>query len=191
MKYSRKTSKNYYVWSDDEPVRKLPKGVTDKALKELDKAVYKLRKALVDCTDIQDFVDSDILPWDMESDHLIKQTEDILENIASVRDLLETHNDREENYEEVFNLVSFGYKKDIYGIRPMDNFVMYTKTKEDSDVQEVVEEIVVYRNGSATRRLRTIEWQKTDFGKQSMKIRYKNLPIGARLQKAINNSIPR
>ena len=67
--------------------------------------------------------------------------------------------------------------------------IVFEKTLEDSDEQEVVEEIQVTGSGEYLRRKRTIIWDKTTYGRCSRSIKYKKLPIGKKLYHIIQNTL--
>ena len=62
----------------------------------------------------------------------------------------------------------------------------YTYNKLKGLGQEIIEEILLL--DEPVRRLRTTLWEKTSYGKSSKSIRYKKLPIGKKLAKAIENT---
>ena len=71
----------------------------------------------------------------------------------------------------------------------MNRTPFYEKTLEDSGEQEVVEEILVTSSGDYLRRKRTIIWDNTTYGRSSKSIKYKNLSIGKKLYKTIQNTL--
>lgn len=107
------------------------------------------------------------------------QIQNVLKDLVDLQEFLKTHDDEIKPEEEVVLLSDLGYKKDYVG-------KLWGKILEDTDEKEVTEEILLYEK--PLRRIRTIIWEKTDYGKSSKSIRYKKMPIGKKLEKAIENT---
>ena len=96
---------------------------------------------------------------------------------------LETNDDEILPKEQIATLRDLGYKK-FFG-----HMQAWEKVIEDSDEREVVEEILLFDGKQEPlRRIRTIMWEKTDYGKSSKSIKYKKLQIGKKLMQAIKNT---
>ena len=106
-----------------------------------------------------------------------------IDNIDSLVEQLKS-DDEIPKEEEVILPEDFGFRQDI------SEKGYYTKILEDTDEREVVEEIIA-RPGLVLRRVRTIEWEKTDYGRSSKSIAYRKKPIGKRLMRAIENATAR
>ena len=104
-----------------------------------------------------------------------------LEDLEELQEQLKTHDDEIPLYEEIVTLRDLGYKED-----PVSRHRLWENIREDTDEQEIVEEILLL--DEPVRRLRTTLWEKTSYGKSSKSIRYKKLPIGKKLAKAIENT---
>ena len=96
---------------------------------------------------------------------------------------LETNDDEILPKEQIAMLRDLGYKK-FFG-----HMQAWEKVLEDTEEREVVEEILLFDDKrEPLRRIRTIMWEKTDYGKSSKSIKYKKLPIGKKLMQAIKNT---
>lgn len=109
--------------------------------------------------------------------------EDMCNGLESLKNQLATGDDDIHPFEEVATLDDLGFTKD-YASRGK----IWMKILESTDDREVVEEIVYVDDGSYLYRTRTIEWKKTDYGRTSDSIIYKNKAISKNLMKAIKNT---
>ena len=81
-----------------------------------------------------------------------------LENLECLQEQLKTHNDDIPLYEEIVTLPDLGYRKD-----PVSRHRLWEKVKEDTDEQEIIEEILLL--DEPVRRLRTTLWKRPAMGK--------------------------
>lgn len=185
---------NNYIIADDEGRNqtKLNKKKTDAAVKKLGDAFstisQTMQKLYDEDTELYYFIISrinDSLDFDEGKSWKLN---DILFDLRATDAALKTQRDEIPDPENIMTLEDYGFKADRVDIRRGDTTV-YEKRISDNDDTEVVEEIVVFKDG-AIRRLRTIEWEKTDYGKSSKKIKYKQLNLSKKLEKAIENSRP-
>ena len=185
---------NNYIIADDEGRNqtKLNKKKTDAAVKKLGDAFstisQTMQKLYEEDTELYYFIISrinDSLDFDEGKSWKLN---DILFDLRATDAALKTQRDEIPDPENIMTLEDYGFKADRVDIRRGDTTV-YEKRISDNDDTEVVEEIVVFKDG-AIRRLRTIEWEKTDYGKSSKKIKYKQLNLSKKLEKAIENSRP-
>ena len=185
---------NNYIIADDEGRNqtKLNKKKTDAAVKKLGDAFsaisQTMQKLYDEDTELYYFILSrinDSLDFDEGKSWKLN---DILFDLRATDAALKTQRDEIPEPENIMTLEDYGFKADRVDIRRGDTTV-YEKRISDDDDTEVVEEIVVFKDG-AIRRLRTIEWEKTDYGKSSKKIKYKQLNLNKKLEKAIENSRP-
>ena len=108
--------------------------------------------------------------------------DEALDSVTGLQEIFATNNDEILLPEEIDTLRDLGYKKHF------SHGFFFEKIIEDTEDKEVVDEIQMTKDGPI-RRLRTIEYEKTDHGRSSTSIKYKKLPIGKRLMKAIENSL--
>lgn len=109
--------------------------------------------------------------------------ESICDGLEELKQQLEEGNDDILPFEDVATLGDLGFKKD-YASRGQ----IWVKILEDTDDREIVEEIVHLDDGRYLYRTRTIEWKKTEYGRTSESIVYKNKVIGKNLMKSIKNT---
>lgn len=184
------TSRSYRFIKDDEKTpRTINKKRTDEAIEKIDKGIADIGEAMFMLAQSDDY---DI--YDLLREHLFEDTNidwsdgrswtlmTIRENVDKLRDLL-THQDDFTEVENSVTLSDIGYSAEI-GVR---NAGLWTKTISSDDSVEVVEEIILFpaEGGDPVRRLRTIYWEKTDYGLSSSKIIYKTIPIGKKLGKVV------
>ncbi|MBQ3900529.1 MAG: hypothetical protein II736_02285 [Clostridia bacterium] len=104
-----------------------------------------------------------------------------LEDITKLQDVLETHDDVILVTGEDETLLDLGYKFNAaYG-------KIYEKTIEDTEEREIVDEILITEEGPL-RRIRKIEWEVSEYSRSSKSIKYRKLPIGKKLKRAIDNT---
>lgn len=184
------TSRSYRFIKDDEKTpRTINKKRTDEAIEKIDKGIADIGEAMFMLAQSDNY---DI--YDLLREHLFEDTNidwsdgrswtlmTIRENVDKLRDLL-THQDDFTEVENSVTLSDIGYSAEI-GVR---NAGIWTKTISSDDSVEVVEEIILFpaEGGDPVRRLRTIYWEKTDYGLSSSKIIYKTIPIGKKLGKVV------
>ncbi|MBQ2183841.1 MAG: hypothetical protein II399_04325, partial [Lachnospiraceae bacterium] len=157
---------NNYIIADDEGRNqtKLNKKKTDAAVKKLGDAFstisQTMQKLYDEDTELYYFIISrinDSLDFDEGKSWKLN---DILFDLRATDAALKTQRDEIPDPENIMTLEDYGFKADRVDIRRGDTTV-YEKRISDNDDTEVVEEIVVFKDG-AIRRLRTIEWEKTD-----------------------------
>ena len=193
---SKIDGRDYLFQIDDEDnykrsVRRINKNKTDASLRRLRNAMTVI------CDELEKVYEGNYSLYDLIRDEYVfcgsLQLEDgeiywlraARDRIAELETMLQTQND-ELDYippKEMITLSDLGYKA-ITNSTPF-----YEKTIEDNDEQEVVEEILVGGSGEYIRRKRTVLWERTNYGKSSKSIKYKKLPIGKRLYKAIQNTL--
>ena len=104
------------------------------------------------------------------------------EEVSRMRETLATCDDDIPSYEDSETVLDAGYRAEMYG----DNGI-YVKVLEDSDKQEVVEEVVI-RGDEPAHRVRTTVWEAIPGGRHSKEIRYEDVPIDGRLARLIRNT---
>ena len=187
---------NYIYQIDDEDnidrgVQRINKNKTDASLRRLRNAitaicdelekVYKGNYNLYSLIDEEDIFCGNLQLEDGDI-HMLRAARN---RIAELETMLHTQNDDLDYVppKEMITLSDLGYKA------VMNRTPFYEKTLEDSDEQEVVEEILVTSSGDYLRRKRTIIWDNTTYGRSSKSIKYKNLSIGKKLYKTIQNTL--
>jgi hypothetical protein len=189
---SKVKGRNYVILRRDDC--RIPEMVNKK---RLDNALVSLEKAFSAICEVLDdlyrndrsahsIVEDNALYWVLRdryelSDSSCFDLDRVLDDIHELRVFLATHDDEIRPEEEVITLNDLGFREEIPG-----GGFRWEKCIEDNDEREIVEEICILEDGPV-RRIRTIEWEKTDYGKSSKSIRYKKMPIGKRMMKAINN----
>lgn len=106
---------------------------------------------------------------------------ELLWNIDNLKETLST-DDEKLPEEELITLPDLGYHKGFprrEGIRE--------KSIEETEEKSVIEEIQMV-DGSPLRRVRTINWEKIEGGRQSTSITYRKKPIGKKLLQVIQNT---
>lgn len=187
---SKIEKRDYCILKDGErfPIR-LNKKKTDHIISSLIHKFGSLENVLEDIqredSDIGNFVLNTVLrslynmSYYSDAQDFQYQIQNVLKDLVDLQEFLKTHDDEIKPEEEVVLLSDLGYKKDYVG-------KLWGKILEDTDEKEVTEEILLYEK--PLRRIRTIIWEKTDYGKSSKSIRYKKMPIGKKLEKAIENT---
>jgi len=176
---------------DDINVRRINKNKTDASLRRLRNAmtlicdelekVYEGNHNLYELIDEEDIFYGDLRLEDGDI-HMLRAARD---RIAELETMLQTQNDELDYIPPIkmITLSDIGYRAVI------NRTPFYEKTLEDSDEQEVVEEIQVTGSGEYLRRKRTVIWDKTTYGRRSRSIKYKKLPIGKKLYHIIQNTL--
>ncbi|MBR1798124.1 MAG: hypothetical protein IJ757_09000 [Clostridiales bacterium] len=189
---SRKTRKYYYVWEgDDYSSYKLPKGITDSMLAKL-RRIFGLALEFAESEEnlpmeLSMFIEEEVLPYTANYSNLRTISRDILDNIEVIQEMLKTHQDSYELQEDVATLSALGYQDYSFHSDFQSGEFFYEKRIENNDEKEIVEEVYCI-NGEINRRIRTIIWEEDDTGMHSKDIRYRKLPIGKKLMKAILNT---
>lgn len=188
---SRQEGRNYLILLDGErfPV-KINKNKLDRTLGALEKALQAIQKEIGDAYDTNYELYSILqnvvfgyygLAADRVVDGKNEWVEDTLYSLKEIKEQLATGNDTIMAAEYVTTLRDIGYQK-TYGRQGQS----WEKTIVDNDDVEIVEEI--YIGDEILHRKRTTVWQKTDYGKASTEIIYKNLPISKKLAQIIENT---
>lgn len=107
----------------------------------------------------------------------------ILRDIEDLKEIL-THEDEITPKEDLLTLEDIGYKP-FYGGK--EGF--YEKMLSETFEQEICEEVFLNVDGKPLHRKRTIDFEKTDYGKSSTNITYEELPIDDELRKVIESTI--
>lgn len=182
---SKVEGRNYKIIADGDTFpKKINKNLLDQKLERLIKEMETVVKTIDDLHDqhyeIKDLLDRQIWCLDDAKDKL-KYCVDELEVLQA--ELL-TNNDDVPDADELITLPDLGFKQPSLG----DQY-FWERTVEETDEHEIVEE--VQKHGEKLYyRLRTTEWEKTDYGRQSKSITYKKLRTTKKLLTAINNTIP-
>lgn len=170
----------------------LNKKATDRKLAQLSAAMETIKNIIKDSYDDEDysfyqFIRDNIFETaDINCDDgRIWKLNESIDAIKEIQETLATHNDEIKPPEFRQTLEDLGYEKDIYSFHRKP--YIWKKLMENSDLQEVTEEIII--DGSEfIRRIRTIKWEKVEGGRKSTSVTYKKLPIGKKLRKTIENT---
>lgn len=183
---SRIQGKNYLIWNEDseygEPI-KVNKNKLDKSIQKIGGLYAKLAKELDSLRDSNydawSIID-DATPY-LDGTDAYRYCLRSAEGLQELYDQLQQGND-ELPPEHIPSLHELGFRKD-YCTR--DEIVRYEKVLEDTDEQEIVEEVII-EGKSVRRRKRTIIWEPDENGKHSKKITYKTLPVTKAILKAVS-----
>lgn len=178
---------NYLIQTDnDRHTIKINKKRTDRTLKRISDSLKIIRQEVKNAYDhdpslyyLLDYIfdDTRIEVRDGECIFL----ESVIEDITKLQDVIETHDDVILATGENETLLDLGYKYNAAYNK------IYEKTIEDAEEREIVDEIMITEEGPL-RRLRTIEWEVSEYSRSSKSIKYRKLPIGKKLKRAIENS---
>lgn len=105
----------------------------------------------------------------------------LIAEIEQCRIQLHTEDDYIPSYEESETIFDAGYREEW-----IDSGV-YAKVLEDTEVQEIVEEIILKYEKPIYRK-RTTFWEKVSGGRHSKEILYEDLPISDDIARLINNT---
>lgn len=178
---------NYLIQNDSERhTIKINKKRTDRTLNRISESLKVIRQEVKNAYDhdpslyyLLDYLfgDTRIEVRDGECIFL----DNALEDITKLQDVLETHDDVILVTGEDETLLDLGYKFNAaYG-------KIYEKTIEDTEEKEIVDEILITEEGPL-RRIRIIEWEVSEYSRSSKSIKYRKLPIGKKLKRAIDNT---
>ena len=193
---SRKEGRNYLILNQDSEIPvKINRNKLDKKLNRLKKALSAVQKELADAYDedsslymiLRDEVFDGYSTgglYDGKSGWI----DDVLYRISNVQETLAGEDDEIHDKEDMITLDSLGYRN-MY----LQEARFWEKTIENTEEKEVTEEIILAdrtKNPDAgpVRRIRTVLWEKTEYGRASTSITYKKLRIGKKLIKAIENT---
>lgn len=185
---SNVTGRNYVILQagDNIPL-KLNKKRTDLALKRLIGAYETINREIKELekndSGILSFLYDMTLKnsyWSDDEDAFSWRIEHISEDLKELQAALREQNDEIVPEEEAASLSDLGYRCSYVcgGV--------WEKQLDAEEPFEIVEEIQT--GEEPLRRIRTIEWEETEYGRTSKSIRYRKLPIGKKLMKAIDNS---
>ena len=184
---SKIEGKNYVILTDVDSryPEKVNKARTDRLLASLRRHMQAIADEMARVEEKDPTLYHLVSDW-IFNDYRYTSDEDaffrsLVEDIDALMEQLES-DDVIPEVEDVALPEDFGYRREII------EKGYYTKTLEDTDEREVIEEIIA-RPELILRRIRTIEWEKTDYGKSSKSIKYMKKPIGKKLMKAIENAI--
>lgn len=107
--------------------------------------------------------------------------DNVIYAIEELIDSFKTNDDYIKSAEESMLLSDLGFKNEFWD----RNY--WAKVIEDTDEKEIVEEVILRDEMEPLHRERTTIWEKTDFGKSSKSITYKELPLTAELKRAAKN----
>lgn len=178
---------NYLIQTDnDRHTIKINKKRTDRTLKRISDSLKIIRQEVKNAYDhdpslyyLLDYLfgDTRIEVRDGECIFL----DNAFEDITKLQDVLETHDDvilvtgKDETLLDLGNKFNAAYGK------------IYEKTIEDTEEREIVDEILITEEGPL-RRIRIIEWEVSEYSRSSKSIKYRKLPIGKKLKRAIDNT---
>ena len=186
---TKRDGENYIIAQDKND--KYPIEINQKVM---DESLKTLQDALITIADVMQDLYSDgyYNLYHLFNDHIFAEEFDSGDNwglndsISFLKELKYklTTDDEITPYEELETLEDRGYK--LY--HPYDKN-WYEKILVDSDEKEVADEISWDKGRHILhRRLRTIVWEKTDYGRTSKSIDYEELPIDDSLMKCIRNT---
>jgi len=178
---------NYLIQTDnDRRTIKINKKRTDRTLKRISDSLKIIRQEVKNAYDhdpslyyLLDYIFDDTRIEVRDGECLF--LENALEDITKLQDVIETHDDVILATGENETLLDLGYKYNAAYNK------IYEKTIEDAEEREIVDEIMITEEGPL-RRLRTIEWEVSEYSRSSKSIKYRKLPIGKKLKRAIENS---
>lgn len=186
---SKKSGTNYLILRDGE---KFPfKSNCKKTIATIDALKKQAEKM---CNIINDVYCSDYNLYSLIRDELFNKAsihltdgscwslKYLASECGDMIDYLNTHQDEIPSNEEIVTLEDFGYRSNY-----AKNF--WERVIKDTDEEEIVDEIFFIKNGEWSHRLRTTKWKKTDYGKTSESIIYRNLKTKKELLYAINNTL--
>lgn len=184
---SKIEGKNYIVLTDGDkfPV-KLNVTKTDKSLARIEKALSSVKEEIMNLYetnyDLYRLLDDEVFDWPVSGfdDGKCSNLDSLIYQLHQLQSRLHTQNDSIPPVEDLITLDDFGYSNEYHHAK------IWEKKIEDNDEREVVDEIQLL--DPPLRRIRTIEWEKTEHGKSSKKITYKKLSIGKKLLKAAENT---
>lgn len=177
---SRIKGRNYEFSLHDRDIpTKINKKKTDESLAKTEKLFRELYE------EIEKIYEENIDLYNLLEDVFLyaSRYEEFADEIRHLRDQFATHNDEILAPEYVMTLYDLGYK----WIPTSREVSIWEMVLEDTDEKEVVEEIQ-YGPELEVRRIRTVLWEKTDYGKSSKKISYRKKPIGKKLHQIIENT---
>lgn len=184
----RKEGRNYLILRDGERTpEKVNARRADEVVGRMERAFETIRRELKRAYD-EDYELYSILSdrvfdygtYGGTHDGKASVVENALYELASLKEEFAS-NDEFPTFEESLTLEDFGYKDSFYDRR------IWEKVLRDDDETEVVEEIQRI-DSDPLRRIRTTNWERTDYGKSSTSITYRKLPIGKKLAVAIANT---
>ena len=188
----RKQGRNYIIKTTDDFIYKVNK-------KEVDKKIEKLLKLLTEIDEEKKELENDYYVSKLLSDanvfdeynNVDYRLHDSIDSLLHLKEILisaENEDFEEKKSEPFWTLTTEGFNLDFRGDISSEKFpLIFSKTIEDTDEKEVVEEVIISQD-SETHRLRTIIWEKTDFGRSSKEIVYRNLKTSKNLQRAIDGT---
>lgn len=186
---TRVEKNNYLILTDyaKYPI-KVNKTKTDKSLSKLERILNALQNELniiykhnINLYRIlDDYLDqSGFNIYEIDDNININQLVELSGHIKKLKEKLTTDDDI--NIDECIYLIDLGYYKEYHN-KPY----IFTKVLEETDEYQKVDEIVI--DNKILRRIRTIYWEKTEYGKRSTKITYRKTSIGKKLMQAILNT---
>ena len=177
--------RNYIIQYDGEKYySKVNKRKLDRSLRRVIDALKVLNSELAYRNDVSDLIMEEIF-CDYAYDDFSYRQDRIkiaLEYAIELKEQLETQDDEIPEPEEVTFLEDIGFKH-----LPFVQKGYWTKLIEDTEDREVIEEL--WLSEKPVRRKRIIDYKKTEFGKSSANIAYKDLSIGKKLMKVIKNTL--
>ena len=188
---TRVEKNNYLILTDyaKYPI-KVNKTKTDKSLSKLENILNALQNELniiykhnINLYRIlDDYLDqSGFNIYEIDDNININQLIELSGHIKKLKEKLTTTDD-DINIDECIYLIDLGYYKEYHDCKPY----IFTKVLEETDEYQKVDEIVI--DNKILRRIRTIYWEKTEYGKRSTKITYRKTSIGKKLMQAILNT---
>ena len=183
---SKVKGKNYLIMEPGEKYySRVNKSKLDRSLKKIIRALEVIDQEMRDNSSVRDLIWDEVF-LNTQFDTGYGDRPDgigmVLEYAKEFREQLETGDDDIPEPEDVLVLSDLGYMH-----RPFETEGYWSKLIEDTEVQRITEEIIL--EGTPVRRKRTIDYELIDSGRRSTKIVYKNLPIGKKLMRIIQNTI--
>lgn len=182
---SKIRGRNYIILYDGEKYySKVNKSKLDRSLKRVIEALEILNSEIEKRDDISELIMDEVF-YDYGYDdysYRIDRIRNALKDAQELKEQLETHDDEIPEPEEVILLEDIGFRH-----RPFDKRGYWTKLIENTADREVTEEL--WLSEKPIRRKRIIDYEKTEYGRSSTNIEYKNLTIGKRLMKVIENTL--
>ena len=190
--YSKIQGHNYIVQESPQDLsEKLNRRHTDAALEQIVKDAKSLRGIMLYLHDqdyaVYEFMRKYIfsgywrgLEFEDGKSYLL---DTIIEEAQGVLRSLHERSDEIVPQEKIITLIDLGFQAD-YASRGK----RYEKVLEDTDEREVVEEVLLCKEGEVLHRKRTTIWTKQTWGKSSSSIRYRNVPTSKKLFFAIHTT---
>lgn len=171
--------------SEDGEIIRVNRQRTDKTLNRLLKEIESIRQEIEDIYDnqyelyrIMDRTLLDAVYFDQEEK--ARPLKRICDNIRELQAQFATHGDEIPEKQYKMTLYDMGYR-----LRGGSNNE-WELIIEATDEKEVVEEVLIL--SEPLHRIRTIIWEKADYGRSSRSIKYQERPISKKMMTIIENT---